>query len=155
MRSVCKRNRQLGALLDEQDGDATLPDLAERGEETLDDRRREPERRLVEEQHIGLRDERACDRELLLLAARERPGAAARELLHDGEKALDPGDVGGEPGAVAPPREPEPQVLLDAQRRVDVPAFRYERDAFARDLLRPPAADRAAVVTDVPARDAD
>ena len=54
-----------------------VADLAERLEERLDDRRREPERRLVEQEHVGARDERARDRELLLLAAGERSRVAA------------------------------------------------------------------------------
>src|SRR5262249_33782248 len=43
-------------------------------EHALDDRRSETERRLVEQDELGPRHERAPDREHLLLAARQRPG---------------------------------------------------------------------------------
>ena len=52
-------------------------------------RRREPERRLVEQQDVRLGDERAGDRELLLLAARERARLPAAELLDDREELVD------------------------------------------------------------------
>src|SRR5438067_5635484 len=86
MTSVGERNRALRALLDEQDGDASLADGRERVEDDVDDARREPERRLVEQEHVGLGDERARDRKLLLLAAGERAGLTVAELAHDGEE---------------------------------------------------------------------
>ena len=66
---------------------------AERLEDDVDDRRREPERGLVEEEHVRARDERARDRELLLLAAGERARLPAPELLHDREQLVDRVDV--------------------------------------------------------------
>ena len=59
----------------------------ERLEDDIDDLRREPERRLVEEQHVGPGDERSRDRELLLLAARERARLPAPDLGHDGNSS--------------------------------------------------------------------
>ena len=47
------------------------PDLGERVEDDVDDLRRQPQGRLVEQQHVRARDERPPDRELLLLAAGE------------------------------------------------------------------------------------
>ena len=61
----------------------------ERVEDDVDDRRRKPQRRLVEQQHVGLGDERARDRELLLLAAGEHPGVSPPELVHDREELVD------------------------------------------------------------------
>ena len=67
--------------------DAALPDLRERVEHDVDDLRREPERRLVQQQHVGRGDERTGDRELLLLAARERAGLATPELATTGNSS--------------------------------------------------------------------
>ena len=113
-----------------------VADLAERLEQRLDDGRREPERRLVEQQHVGPREQRAGDRELLLLAARERPGLALRELGDDREEAVHPVEVVGDAVLAPPPGEPEAQVLVDGQRAEDVAALGHERDAGAGDVLR-------------------
>ena len=103
-----------------------------------------PERRLVEQQHVGPGDERARDRELLLLAARERARVALREVGHDREELAHPGQVVGRALLGAAPGEPEPQVLVDGQRGEDVPALGDEGDAGAGDVLRP-AAERPPV----------
>ena len=136
------RDRALRALLDEQDAEAALADRREHVEDDVDDGRREPERRLVEQQDVGLGDERAGDRELLLLAARERAGVPAAELLDDREELED----AAQRRCASPPRaarrEAEAQVLLDRQLAEDAPALRHERDAVARDVLRPAAAQR-------------
>ena len=78
MRAVGERDRALRTLLDEQHREAAVADRGERLEDDVDDARREPERRLVEQQDVRLGDERPRDRELLLLAARERACLAAR-----------------------------------------------------------------------------
>ena len=65
-------------LLDEQHRRAAAPDLRDRLEHLVDEDGREAERRLVEEQQPRLGDERAGDRELLLLAAGQRPRREAR-----------------------------------------------------------------------------
>src|SRR6202022_880850 len=70
VRPVGEPRRPLSPLLDEQDRDTAVADLAERAEDCLDDRRSETERRLVEEQQLGVRAQRPSDRELLLLATR-------------------------------------------------------------------------------------
>ena len=131
------------------------PRLANRGErveDDVDDPRRETERRLVEQQDVGLRDERARDRELLLLAARERARGAASELAHDREElvgALD-GLRSHRPASAA--GETEPEVLLDRELAEDPPAFGHERDAAARDVLRLAAEERCAAEPDVAGR---
>ena len=83
MRAVGERDGALSPLLDEEDPEAPLADRLERREHEVDDRRREPERRLVEEQDRRLRDERPRDRELLLLAPGERPGRPPAKLVDD------------------------------------------------------------------------
>ena len=108
----------------------------ERLEDDVDDGRREAERRLVEQQHVGRGDERARDRELLLLAAGERAGGPAPELLDDREQLVDGGDVGVDAVAAPPPREPELEVLLDAELGEDPSSLGNERDAALGDVLR-------------------
>ena len=76
----------------------------------LDDARGKPERRLVEQQHVRLRDERARDRELLLLPAGERTGAAARgSRARAGNSSSTRATVVGEAVALAAGGEPEPR----------------------------------------------
>src|SRR5207248_4893396 len=139
----------LRALLDEQDRDAVGADLRERLEDALDDGRREAERRLVEQQHLRLRNQGARDRELLLLSAGERSGAAPPELPQDREELVDPLQVAVEAAAAAARGESEPQVLVHGQPGEDVTSLGHERDAGARDVLRAAPADRAAAQEDV------
>ena len=120
----------------------------ERLEDDVDDARREPERRLVEQQHVGLGDERARDRELLLLAARERAGLPAAELVHDREELVDARSNAASAAAFRRRGEAEAEVLLHRQLGEDAPALRHERDAGAGDVLRPAAASRRAVEPD-------
>ena len=70
--------RHQRVLLDEQDRRALLVDLLDDVEDPLDEDRREPERRLVEQQQLRARHQRAADRAHLLLAARHRPGLLRR-----------------------------------------------------------------------------
>src|SRR5262249_8344115 len=136
VRPVGELRRERGALLDEEDRDAALTDLGEGGEYDLDDRRRKAERRLVEQQQVGPRDDRPGDRGLLLLPAGEVAGAPPSELGDDREQLVDPLEVALEPCALASRGEPESQVLLDGEPREDVPPLRDERDPRARDRLR-------------------
>src|SRR5207302_11502475 len=67
--------REVRVLLHHADGQALpLVQLADNAEQLGDEHGREPERRLVEEQEPRAVDERAGEREHLLLAAAERPG---------------------------------------------------------------------------------
>src|SRR5581483_5917233 len=119
VRAVCERDRSLRALLDEEDADAALADLLERAEDDVDQLRREPERRLVEQEDARAGRERARDRELLLLAAGERPRLAVAELSDDREELVDPVEVGTRAVAVAAPDQAEAEVLLDREVGVD------------------------------------
>ena len=77
VRAVGQRHRPLRPLLDEQDREAALANLLQRPEDHVDKLRGEPERGLVEEQHVRIRNEGPRDRQLLLLPAGERAGLAA------------------------------------------------------------------------------
>ena len=93
MGPVGEADRELGALLDEEDGDAASADLGERLEDPVHDRRGEPERGLVEEEQVGPSDERPRDGELLLLPAREDSGRSVTRVVHDGEERRDAVEV--------------------------------------------------------------
>ena len=125
----------------------------ERPEHDVDDRRREPERRLVEQQDVGLGDQRARDRELLLLAAGECARLALAELLDDRKELVDAREDRSDAAAGAPRRQAEAKVLLDRQLGEDAPALGHERNAAARDLLGRAADERLAAEPDVAADD--
>ena len=55
--------------------------LAQQAEHVLHHQRRQADRRLVDQQHLGPQQQRAADLELLLLAARQRRGRAVQALL--------------------------------------------------------------------------
>src|SRR5689334_21453005 len=68
--------REHGVLLDHEHGEPfALVQLADDAEDLRDEERREPERRLVEQQQPGAEHQRPREREHLLLAAAERAGA--------------------------------------------------------------------------------
>ena len=94
-----------------------------------------------------LRDERAGDRELLLLAAGERAGLAAAEVADDREELVDAPQDRARVAARPPRGEAEPQVLLDGQLGEDAPPLGHERNAAARDVLGRAAAKRAVAET--------
>src|SRR5581483_8751367 len=96
---------------------------------------------LVEQQDGGVGDERARDRELLLLSAGERARLPAAELRDHGEELEGVVDSARR----AARGEAEPQVLLDGQLGEDAAALGNERDAGARDVLRAPTTQRRPV----------
>ena len=123
MRAVRERNRALCTLLDEQDRETTLADVGECLEDQVDHTRSEAERRLVEEQHLRIRNQRPRDRELLLLTARQRPGLSAAGFLDDGKQVVDLSHVLGDAVSTTPAGKPEPKILLDCQLGEDAPAL--------------------------------
>ena len=109
-----------------------------------------PEGRLVEQQNVGARDERAGDRELLLLPARERARRTAAELAQHREQLVHLAQSTGR--APVPARsQPEPQVLLDGEVAEDAPSLGHECHAGPGDRLGRVAADRAPAQPDVAA----
>src|SRR5207253_4102413 len=109
--AVRQRDGPLGPLLDQQDRRSDFTDLGERLEDSVDGERRQPQRRLVQEQDVRAGHERPADRELLLLAAGERPGRPSPELAQNREEL----ERGSQRVAdVIPParRQAEAKVLL-------------------------------------------
>src|SRR4051812_394581 len=144
--AVRHRERAACVLLDHEDRHAPLVDLADLVEDRVHEERRQPRRRLVEQEQVGLGDERARHRQHLPLAARQRsrtlpaPLAQARKQVEDLRQARLRVD--------AERRRAELEVLLDAQRREDVLALRDVADAARDDAVRLRAGDLVAAVQD-------
>ena len=116
-------------LLDEQHG-RQLRQPLEHVRELGDERRREPLRRLVDEQQAVVVEQRPRDRDHLLLAAGERSRPLARTLPQLREKVVD--EVVARLGVALG----EPQVLLDGEPGEDVAVLGHVADAAADDAVR-------------------
>src|SRR5579884_2960972 len=131
--AVGEAQREQRVLLDEHDGDPRLLELGQDPIDVLDDERREPLRRLVDQEQPRVGDQRAADREHLLLAAREAPRAARAQLAELRQLLEDARDRPGAAAALA-----ELQVLERAQILEHPAAFRNVPDPEAGDLVRRP-----------------
>src|SRR5207302_10245433 len=140
----------LRALLDQEDGEAAVADRRQGLEDHVDEARRETERRLVQQQHLRIRDQRPGDRQLLLLPARERAGLAPPEVPDDRAEVVDALEVRVEIASGSPSGKAETEVLVDGELTEDAAALGHERDAGAGDVLRPAADDRPPVQPDLP-----
>jgi len=112
-------------------------------DDVVDDPRRQPVGRLVEQQQPGVAEQRSPDREHLLLAAGQLVPAVAAAVRQPREQVV---DALARPGAVTgrrPRRDAE--VLLDGQRREDAPPLRDQSDARPRDDVRRRPGQLAAV----------
>ena len=126
-----------GRLLDEEAGRALLGvEALDRLEQRQDHLRRQPERKLVDEDDLRLRQQSPADDEHLLLPAREPARLLAAALLQAGEDVEDRAEavVGALPAGALGVGAHE-QVLLDGHRREDAPALGHERQTLADDLL--------------------
>ena len=102
-------------------------------EHAVDHQRREAECRLVEEQELRPREQRASDRQLLLLPARElraRPSPSSRRA--PGSARASRVDVRLRRGAVPADGRADLEVLADGEAAEDATALRHERDARRR-----------------------
>src|SRR4051812_47338531 len=126
------RGRHGQVLLDHEDRQAVAREPLERLDQHLDDRRREPLGRLVHDQEPRVGEQRAADREHLLLAAGELHPAVPAPLGQTWEQL-----VHGirRPALIAAPRRRHPQVLVDGQRREQPPPLRHVADASAGHLV--------------------
>ena len=147
--------RQRGVLLDQQNGQPLLLELGDRLPQALDDDRRQPFRRLVHDQAIGIGHQPAADGEHLLLAAGQRLGALAPALAQPRKQRIDPLQapavaLGAVPG--------DQEIVLDAERRKHPAALRHQPDAAAHDGERRIAGDVGTLEIDLAAarrREAD
>src|SRR6185436_586615 len=103
----------------------------------IDDARRETLRRLVEQHDRWAGDQRAGDREHLLLAARHLAGELAAALGEPRQLLVElvgAARAAGPAGVAAG----ELEVLVHGERRPDPPALRDQGDPGARDLVGTP-----------------
>ena len=110
----------------------------------IDDADGESERGLVEEEKARPRQQRAGNRQLLLLAAGKAPRGLAVALAQDRE-ILEYAFGGGASPRVTPTRDAaDQQVLADRQRREHVATLRYQGNPLAHPLLRRERGNRVA-----------
>src|SRR5262249_17303141 len=123
---------------------ARAGELAADAHQLLHDQRREALEGLVQQDDLGVADQRPRDGEHLLLAAREVRAAAAAPRLQAREHAVDalerPPGPGGEAG--------EHQVLLDVEAAEDAPLLVHQLYARARDVVTLAAGELDAVQLD-------
>ena len=128
----------LRVLLDQDRREAFLADDAlERREQLLDDDRREAFERLVEQDDARVEDQRAADREHLLLAAGELVAEIAPPLGEPREHRV---DLAGGP---RPRARHGGEVFVDGERLEDVALLRHPADAGMGALVGAQAGDVA------------
>src|SRR5712692_11362965 len=153
VRARCSLERDVRVLLDDEHRQAIVGiELFDDAEDLLDDRRREPERRLVQHQQARPADERAGEREHLLLSAAERAGLLVTAALQPREVPEDPRSFVPQRAPLAANVGPHAQVLPDAELREQATPFGNVRDAGARDRVRLAARDLLALEDDLAAR---
>jgi hypothetical protein len=146
--------REVDRLLGEQDGLAVLVKRGEAVVHRVDDRRREAEARLVEQQQLGLAHQRAADRQHLALAARHGAGALQPPLGEPREHRVDPLEQARDAGAIGQRRGAQQQVVLDALLGEQPPALGRQRQPLAHDRVGRQAGEVLAVEGDAALGDA-
>ena len=134
VRTLGDGQRHRGVLLDEDDRGPLTVDLADDLGDPRHDLRRQAERRLVEQQQLGLAHQRPADRQHLLLAAGQQDGALTPALVEAREQVDDAlvGSPAG--GAVTNADRAGAEVLLDGQLAEDAAPLGNLHDPCAHDL---------------------
>src|SRR5215813_2762582 len=127
--AVRNRRGKAKVLLDQQDGEPLLLEGADRPTDLLDDDRREPLGRLIEEEQPRARAQDAADREHLLLAAGQLGSGAAQALLEVREQCEDALEI----ERLRPHLGWQQEVFLDIEARKNTPFFRAEGYSEAGD----------------------
>ena len=126
--------RPFEILLHHQDRHLALaPEMHERAADILDDRGLDAFRRLIQNEQLRARHQRAPDRELLLLAARKVAAAPPQHVVENREQAEDlvvDGALGARQG-----RKAGLQVLLDRKKRENLAPLRNIAETGARPLM--------------------
>ena len=144
---MAQGQRAARVLLDHQDRHARGVHLEDLLEDGVDERGGEPGGRLVQQQDLGARHERAAHGDHLALASRHRSRRLAPALLEARKEAehslhalLD--------GSLAARKRAQLQVLLDGEAREDVVELRHVGDARPRHRMRGEARDLVVVKGD-------
>ena len=111
----------------------------------------DPLGRLVEDQQLRIERQRAPHGQLLLLAARQIAAAPAQHLFSTGNSSSTRSGMSRLPRRA--PAEADAQVLLDGERREDLPPLRHVADAGARPRVGRRAGEIGVAEADL-ARDA-
>ena len=133
--------RRAHVLLDEHQGDAERARIAQAGQDHLHQSRRQPRRRLVEQEHARRGEERPGQREHLPLAAREPPRDETAGRGQIGEQLVHGGDARGALCARSSAAAASVQVILDTHPREDVVGLRHEADAGPDEAVDGAAGD--------------
>ena len=142
--------RLIRVLLDHQHRRALAPDVGDDRERLLDERGRETQRRLVEENESRAGHERAADREHLLLAAREGARGLTPPLGEDRKVGAHALEVTHDLRAVSSHVRPHREVLFDREVRKDASPLRTVGDAGLEHIGGLEAADHAVLEKDAP-----
>jgi len=148
VRAIGEAQRKRGVLLDEQHRGPAVADAGDHRADRLDHDRREPERRLVEQNQRRPRHQRAADGEHLLLATGQRSGELLTPLLQHRERVEDARHVLCDLPAIGADEGAELQMLLHRHLWPDLALLRTVRDAEADDDVGIGALDRLAAERD-------
>ncbi len=129
--------RHVRVLLDQQDRGAALAvDPDDDVEDLARELGRQAQAGLVHQHHRGPRQQRACDRQHLLLAARKLARLLFRPFAQDREVTVDRLDVLRHPVRVFARIGAHAQVVLDRQQGKHLAALGHMADAGAHDAVR-------------------
>ncbi len=130
-----RRHRQGGGheLLHQQDGHPPPRQVPDQLVELRHDQRGEAHRQLVEQQHLGVRDQRPRDGQHLLLAAGHGAGQLPAALGQPGERLVGP--LLDRLQVEATLVRPDAEVLLDRQVGEDAPSLGDRTEAGPGQLL--------------------
>jgi hypothetical protein len=117
-------------------------DVGHHLEDLVDHDRRQAHRRLVQQQHLGARHQRAAHGQHLLLAAAHRAGELLGTLLQAREDREHLVDVGVDLGLVVAREGAHLQVLGDGHAREGAATFGHHHQALLDQVPRALAADR-------------
>jgi len=152
IRAVGQLEGHGGVLLDEHDGEAPARQLANGARDLAHDDGGEAERRLVEEQALGLGHEPAPDGQHLLLAARERAAALLEALAEPRKELVHVVEIPADVAPVPPLIGAHPEIVQHGELREDLSSFRHEHEAALDALEGQETRDGFAQVADVPGR---
>ena len=132
-----KTQRHMGVLFGQKKRNAFfLVEVLHDVENLLDDLRRQTHRRLVEQDHLRARHQRAADRAHLLLAARGVAGERAFPLAELRKIGIDQINVALDRRlAVAPRERAGQQIFLDREMTKAMPAFHHLDAATAHQFV--------------------
>src|SRR5581483_1437525 len=156
--AVADAQREIDALLDQEQRPPAAAELVQCGGDAVDRLRRQPERGLVQEQHPGVAHQHPPDRDHLLLPAAEGGGRSTAHVAQEREEVVHRVEQLPHPPAVAPEvNGAEQEVVLDALVEEQPPPLGNEGGVTPRDAVRGQShqllsadPDRAASLLDEP-----